>query len=62
MEVKSLEVQATKSEVNVKSKTLADLQPMPTLSPDDVIELERHKQAMLDIQSSLNPDMWMDSA
>jgi len=33
----------------VKSKTLADLEAMPTLSPDDVMEPERHEQAMLDI-------------
>ena len=46
----------------MKSKTLVDLEAVPTLLPDDVMELERHKQAMLDIQSSLNPDMWMDSA
>ena len=46
----------------MKSKALADLQVVPTLSPDDVMELERHEQAMLEMQSSLNPDMWMDSA
>ena len=46
----------------MKSKTLADLEAMPTLSLDDVMELERHEQAMSDIQSSLNPDMWIDSA
>ena len=46
----------------MKSKALTDLKAVPTLSPDDVMELERHEQAMLDIQSSLNPDMWMDSA
>jgi len=46
----------------VKSKTLADLEAVPTLSPNDVMELERNEQAMLDIQSSLNRDMWMDSA
>ena len=46
----------------MKSKTLADLDAGPTLSPDDMMELERHEQVMLDIQSSLNPGMWMDSA
>jgi len=46
----------------VKTKALAELEALPTLSPDDVRELERHQQAMLDIQSSLNPDVWMDSA
>ena len=46
----------------MKSKTLADIEVVPTLSTDDVMELERDEQAMLDIQPSLNPDMWMDSA
>ena len=54
-------MQAAERAVDVKSKALTDLKAVPTLSPDDVMELERHEQAMLDIQSSLNPDMWMDS-
>ena len=58
-EAKSLELQATESEVDVKSKTLADLEVTPTLLPDDVMELDRHEQAMPDIQSSANPDMWI---
>ena len=62
IEAKSLELQAAESEVEVKSEGLADLEAMPTLSPNDMMELERHEQAMLDMQSSLNPDMWMDSA
>jgi len=61
-EAKSLELKAAESEVDVKSKTLADLEIVPSLSLDDVMELERHGQAMLDIQSSVNPDMWMDNA
>ena len=35
----------------MKSKALADLEVVPTLSPDNVMELERYEQAMLDIQS-----------
>jgi len=54
-------LRVAKSEVDVKSKALADLQVVPTLLPDDVMELERHEQAMLGL-SSLNVDMWMDSA
>ena len=46
----------------MKSKAIADLEAMPSLSPDDVMELQRDEQVMLDIRSSLNPDMWMDSA
>ena len=46
----------------MKSKALVDLEVAPTLSPGDVMELERHKQVMLDIQSSLNLDTWMDGA
>jgi len=41
----------------VKTKALADLEALPTLSLDDVMKLERHEQAVLDIHSSLNPDM-----
>jgi len=33
----------------MKSKALADLEAVPTVSADDVLELERHEQAMLDI-------------
>ena len=39
---KSFELQAVESEVDVKSKALADLEVVPSLSPDDVMELERH--------------------
>jgi len=41
----------------VKSKAVADLEAVRTLSPDDVMELERHEKVMLDMQSSLNPNM-----
>ena len=61
VEAKSLELQAIESEVEVKFKALVDLKAVPTSSRNDV-ELERHEQAMLDIQSSLNPNMWMDNA
>jgi len=44
----------------VRSKALANLEMVPTLSSDDVKELERHEQVMLALQSSLNPDTWMD--
>jgi len=44
----------------VKSKALADLEMVPTLSSEDANELERHEQNMLALQSSLNPDTWMD--
>jgi len=50
----NLKLQAAESEVDVKSKTLANINIVPTLSLDDVIELERHEQAMVDIQSLLN--------
>ena len=60
-ETKSLEVRVVESQVEVKSKALADLEATPTSCPDDVMELERHEHVMLDMQSSFNPDMWMDS-
>ena len=43
VEAKSLKLRAIKSEVDVKSKALADLEAMPTLSPHDVMKLGRHK-------------------
>jgi len=46
----------------MKSKALANLEAVPTLSPDGVMELERHEQVMLEMQSSLNPDTWMNVA
>jgi len=48
-EAKSLELQAVVSDVDVKSKTIADLKALPTLSPNEVMELERHEQAMPDV-------------
>ena len=50
-DTKLLELQATESEVDLKSKTLAYLELVPNLSSDDAMELERHKQAMPDIFS-----------
>jgi len=51
---------AAEDEVDVKSKAFADLEVVPTLSNDDVMKLERHEQVMLDEQSSLNADTWID--
>lgn len=45
----------------MRSKALADLEMVPTLSPHDAKELERHEQVMLALQSSLNSDNWMDT-
>ena len=60
VQVKYSLLEATEQEVNVKSKALADLEMVPTLSSEDAKELERHEQNMLALQSSLNPDTWMD--
>ena len=46
----------------MKSKALAHLEAVPSFSLDDVMELERHEQVMLDLRSSLNPNIWMDNA
>jgi len=46
---KSLKLPAADSEVDMKSKALTDLKAVPTLSLDDVLELERHNQVMLHI-------------
>jgi len=40
----------------VKFNVLVDLEAMPTPSPDNVRELQRHKRVILEIQSSVNPD------
>ena len=45
----------------MRSKALADLEMVPTLSFDDATELERHEQIMLALQSSLDPSAWMDT-
>ena len=42
VKAKSLELPAAESEVVVKSKALTDLEVVPTLSPNDVMEVERH--------------------
>jgi len=62
VKAKSLELPVVESEVDVKSKALADLEVVPNWSPDDVMELERHKQVMLAMPTSLNHDLWTDSA
>ena len=61
VESKSFFLIAVEREVDEKSKVLAYLEIMPTLSPDHMKELERYKQVMLDMHSSLNLDIWMDT-
>lgn len=61
VQVQSSLVEAAEQPVDVRSKVLADLEMVPTLSPSDAKELERHEQVMLALQSSLNPDTWMDT-
>jgi len=56
IQVQSSLVEVTMQAVDVRSKSLADLKMVPTLSPDDAKVLERHEQVMLALQSSLNPD------
>ena len=56
VEAKSLELKTTKKEIDEKSKVVVDLKAMPTLSTNDVKELERHEQVMLEMQASVNPD------
>jgi len=43
VKAKSLELTAAKREVDEKYKVLADLEVVPTLSPNGVRELERHE-------------------
>ena len=46
VKAESLEPMAIEKEIDVKSKFLADLKAMPTLSADDVWELERQELPM----------------
>ena len=59
--VQSSLVEATEQAINVRPKALVDLEMVPTILPDDAKELERHKQVMIALQASLNPDTWMDT-
>ena len=52
----------TKDEVDVKSKALSNLEVVPTLSRVGLMELNKHEQVMLEMQSSLIPNTWMDAA
>ena len=61
IQVQSSLLEAAEEEANVRSKALADLEMVPTLSSDDAKELERHEQIMLALQSSLDPNTWMDT-
>ena len=61
VQVQSSLLEAAEEEANVRSKALADLEMVPTLSSDDAKELERHEQIMLALQSSLDPSTWMDT-
>ena len=61
VKAKSLLLMTTQREVDKNSKVLVNLKALPTLSRDDVKELKRHEEAMLDMQSSLNLDTWMDT-
>jgi len=38
-----MKLTAAEEEVNVKSKALTDLEVVPTLLPNDMIELEMHE-------------------
>ena len=53
VQLQSSLLEAIEQEVNVRSKTLGDLEMVPTLSPNDAKELERHEQIMLALQSLL---------
>lgn len=52
---------AAEKEVDEKSNVFVDLDVVPTLSPNDVKELERNEQVVPEMESVLNPDAWMDA-
>jgi len=53
--------QATNDDVDVKSKALTNLEAVTSLSSDDM-ELKKHEQVILEMQSSPRPDTWMGIA
>ena len=52
---------AIEKKIDEKSKVLIDLEVVLILSSKDMKELERHEQIMVEMQSSLNPNAWMDN-
>ena len=48
-----------RKQADEKSKAYADIEVVPTLSLNDMKELKRYEQIMLEMQSSLRPDTWM---
>ena len=48
-----------KKQVIEKEQALANLEVVPTLSPEEVEKLKEHERDILELQFSLNPHNWM---
>ena len=55
VEAKSLKLTIAEDDVDVKSKALANLEVVPTLSLDDMTDFKRHKHVILDMLSFTQP-------
>jgi len=59
IETKSALIATMKEQVTEKEQALANLEAVPTLSPEEVKKLKEHERDVLELQLSLNPDNWM---
>jgi len=59
IETKSALMATMQEQVTEKEQALANLEPVPTLSPEEVEKLKEHERDVLELQLSLNPDNWM---
>jgi len=46
-------------QVTEKEQTLANLEAVPILSPEEAEKLKEHERDVLELQLSLNPNNWM---
>jgi len=56
IETKSALMATMKQQVTEKEQALANLEAIPTLSPEEVKKLKEHECDVLELQLSLNPD------
>ena len=59
IETKSALMDTMREQVTEKDQALANLEAVPTLSPEKIEKLKEHERDVLELQLSLNPDNWM---
>ena len=59
IETKSALMATMQEQVTEKEQALANLEVVPTLSPEEVEKLKEHERDVLELQLPLNPDNWM---